>query len=101
MRRPRIAFAVLALLLAACTGYRQDATHRPPPSSGAPEVSTGPTADSGAHPSALARTVVAVGSKSRGDLPALGALTGVVLLVALGLGLYTIALVYRDPPHEP
>jgi hypothetical protein len=101
MRRLRIAFAMLALLLAACTGYRQDATHRPPPSAGAPEVSTGPTADPAAHPSALARTVVAVGTRSRGDLPVLGVATGVMLLVALGLGLYTIALVFRRPPHEP
>jgi hypothetical protein len=101
MRRLRIAFVVLGLLLAACTGYRQDATHRPPASAGAPAVSTGPTADPDAHPSALARTVVAAGTRSRGDLPALGVLTGVILLVALGLGVYTIALVYRHPPREP
>jgi hypothetical protein len=100
MRRLPIAFVVLALLLAACTGYRFDATHRPPPSAGAPGVSTGPTADPGAHTSALPRAVVALGTRSRGDVPALGVLTGVMLLAALGLGLYTLALVYRHPPRE-
>jgi hypothetical protein len=100
MRRLQIAVAGLGLLLAACTGYRYDATHRPPPSAGVPGVSTGPTADPDAHASALPRAVVALGTKSRGNPPALGVLTGVMLLAALGLGVYTLALVYRRPPRE-
>ena len=100
MRRPRFLLAVLALVLAGCTGYLQDATHRPGPSAGTPSASTGPTADPEAHTSALPRAVVALGRESRGDLPILGFLTGSVLLVALVLGVYTIALAYRRPTPE-
>jgi hypothetical protein len=38
-----------------------------------------------------------MGRNSKGDLPVLGVLTGSVLLMALGLGVYTVALVYRRP----
>jgi hypothetical protein len=39
-----------------------------------------------------------MGRTAKGDLPALGVLTGSVLLVALVLGVYTVRLVYRRPP---
>jgi hypothetical protein len=93
---------VLLLLIAAvsgCTGYRQDATHRPGPSAGAAASSTGPTADPDAYSSALPRAVVRMGTKSRGDLPALGVLAGAVLVAAAALGVYTVRLVYRRPPR--
>jgi len=93
---------VLFLLIAAvggCTGYRQDATHRSGPSAGAAVSSTGPTADPDAYSSALPRAVIRMGTRSRGNLPALGVLTGAVLVVAMGLGVYTIRLVYRRPPR--
>jgi len=95
MRRSVGVLVVLLALVAGCTGYRQDATHRSAPSAGAAVSSTGPTADPDAHVSALPRAVVRMGQRWRGDLPPLGALTGAVLLGALGLGVYTIALVYR------
>ena len=94
-----LALLVLALsLVTACSGYRQDATHRSAPSAGAPESATGPTADPDARASALPRAVVAMGRSARGDLPVLGVLTGAVLLTALGLGVYTVRLVYRPLP---
>ena len=94
MGRVGVLLALLALVTG-CAGYRQDATHRSAPSSGAAASSTGPTADPAAHVSALPRAVVRMGQNWRGDLPPLGVLTGVVLLVAAGLGVYTVALVYR------
>ena len=96
MRRLTLALVVLALA-SGCAGYRQDATHRSAPSAGAAVSATGPTADPEGHTSALPRAVVAMGRTSKGDLPVLGALTGSVLLMALGLGVYTVALVYRRP----
>jgi ABC-type enterochelin transport system substrate-binding protein len=97
MRRLAIVLVVVTAV-SGCAGYRQDATHRSAPSAGAASSATGPTADPDAHLSALPRAVVAMGRNARGDLPALGVLTGVVLLTALGLGVYTIRLVYRRPP---
>ena len=96
MRRFAVVLAVLALVTG-CAGYRQDATHRSAPSAGADVSSTGPTADPEAHLSALPRAVVRMGRDSRGDLPALGVLTGSVLLAALVLGVYTVRLVVRRP----
>ena len=99
-----LALLLVALSIAtACSGYRQDATHRSVPSAGAPESATGPTADPDAHVSALPRAVVAMGRNARGDLPLLGVLTGTALLTALGLGVYTVRLVYRrlPPRHGP
>jgi hypothetical protein len=40
-----------------------------------------------------------MGTKSRGDLPALGVLAGAVLVAAAALGVYTVRLVYRRPPR--
>ena len=97
MRRLSLALVVLALV-SGCAGYRQDATHRSAPSAGAAVSATGPTADPDAHVSALPRAVVAMGRSAKGDLPLLGILTGSVLLAALALGVYTVALVYRRPP---
>ena len=89
------AVLILAVLVAGCSGYRQDATHRSAPSAGAAVSATGPTADPDAYHAALPRAVLKMGRDAKGDLPVLGALTGTVLLVALGLGLYTIALIHR------
>lgn len=94
MRRVGV-LLLLLLLVTGCAGYRQDATHRSAPSAGAAASSTGPTADPDAHTSALPRAVVRMGQRWRGDLPPLGVLTGAVLLAGLGLGVYTVALVYR------
>ena len=94
MRRLAAALAVLVVFAAGCSGYRQDATHRSAPSAGAAVSATGPNAEPDAH-SALPREVLKLGRESKGDLPLLGFLTGSVMLVALGLGLYTIALVSR------
>jgi hypothetical protein len=101
MRRLPVTLVALGLSLAACNaaGYRQDASHRPTtPSSGVPEVSTGPTADPAAHPAGLPRAVVGMGRRWGGDLPPLGFLTGAVLLVALGLGVYTVLVGFRRSP---
>jgi hypothetical protein len=73
--------------------------HRPThPSAGAPEASTGPTADPDAH-AALPRALIARGREWRGNVWPLGVLTGALLGVAAVLGLYTLALVYRHPPR--
>jgi uncharacterized protein YceK len=98
MQRVSLALVVLALL-GGCAGYRQDATHRSAPSAGSEVSATGPTADPDAHTSALPRAVIAMGRTAKGDLPALGVLTGSVLLAALVLGVYTVRLVYRRPPR--
>jgi len=95
MRRLAAALAVLVVFAAGCSGYRQDATHRSAPSAGAAVSATGPNADPDAYHAALPRAVLKAGRDAKGDLPVLGYLTGSVLLVALGLGLYTIALVSR------
>jgi|SRR5882762_371439 len=95
MRRLGVVLVILALVTG-CSGYRQDATHRSAPSAGADVSSTGPTADPDAHLSALPRAVVRMGRDAGGDLPVLGVLIGAVLLVALGLGVYTVGLVYRQ-----
>lgn len=87
---------MILALVTGCSGYRQDATHRSAPSAGADVSSTGPTADPDAHLSALPRAVVRMGRDAGGDLPVLGVLIGAVLLVALGLGVYTVGLVYRQ-----
>jgi hypothetical protein len=95
MRMRRLAAVLVLLILAAgCSGYRQDATHRSAPSAGAASSATGPNADPEAH-SALPREVLRMGRESKGDLPILGIVAGAVLVVALGLGVYTIALAYR------
>jgi len=95
MRRLAAALAVLVVFAAGCSGYRQDATHRSAPSAGTAVSATGPNADPDAYHAALPRAVLKAGRDAKGDLPVLGFLTGSVLLVALGLGLYTIALVSR------
>jgi len=103
MRRLGIAL-IIAGLLAGCDGggYWHDVTHRPrTPGSGSLQEATGPTVDPAAPDthSALPRAALELGRRSAGDPPLLGILTGSVLLIALGLGIYTIRLAYRRPPR--
>jgi hypothetical protein len=100
MQRLCTLLVLLALTACSAPGYRQDALHRSPASAGAPEVSTGPTADPDAHGSALPRALVARGRDWRGNVVPIGVMTGIVLLAALGLGVYTIVIAFRRPPER-
>jgi len=105
MRRLGLALVLAGALTAACDGggYWHDATHRPAtPGSGSPQEATGPTMDPAAAEShsALPRAALQLGRRWRGDPPVLGIVTGSVLLVALGLGVYTILLAYRRSPRD-
>ena len=97
MRRLSAVLALLALTACNVSGYRQDALHRAGPSAGAPEASTGPTADPDAYASALPRALIARGREWRGNVVPLGVLTGMVLLASLALGVYTIVTAVRPP----
>jgi hypothetical protein len=59
------------------------------------DVSTSPAGVPDVTPSALPQKVLQEGREFRGNPLPLGVLTGAVLLVALGLGVYTLVLVYR------
>jgi hypothetical protein len=59
-------------------------------------VPTSPAGYDDEAPSALPLKVIEWGRQFRGNPIALGVLTGAALLVALGLGAYTLHLVHRD-----
>jgi hypothetical protein len=64
------------------------------------DVPTSPAGDVDAAQSGLPAKVVLRAREFRGNPISLGVLTGVILLTALGLGIYTVMLVYRQPDSD-
>ena len=65
------------------------------------DVPTSPAGFSGNAPAAgLLQAIVQHGRAFRGNPLSLGIFTGILLVVALGLGAYTIRLTYRHPHDD-
>jgi hypothetical protein len=90
MMRLAIAVVVASILLGGCGS-------RPEPSGGVNLglLPTSPAGFSDDAPASLPEKIIHRAREFRGNPLPLGILTGVVLLVALGLGVYTVGVAYR------
>jgi hypothetical protein len=97
MRLLALVLALLGAVLGGC-GHRDE--RAPGQASGIFGLGAKPTSPAGVGSEAaatLAERVVQYGRQFRGNPIPLGVLIGAVLLVALGLGIYTIRVAYHPP----
>jgi hypothetical protein len=97
MMRLALVLALLGVVLGGC-GHRNE--RAPGQASGTFSLGAKPTSPAGVGSdtaATLAERIVQRGRQFRGNPLPLGVLTGSVLLVALGLGVYTIRVAYHPP----
>jgi hypothetical protein len=92
---------VLATLLQSGCGGPATAPEAAAPGPTLTDVPTSPAGFSDQRPAGLLLTIVQWGRQFRGNPLPLGVATGTMLLVALGLGVYTLRLVGDDRSARP
>jgi hypothetical protein len=98
MGRHPLLLVLAVLLLAGCTGRAASTPEAPSPGPVSTDVSTSPAGVSDQAPSGLLLAIVQWGRQFRGNPIPLGVVTGVLLFVALGLGVYTLRLPGPENP---
>jgi hypothetical protein len=95
MGRLALALIVAAALVGGC-GYRTEPAPGATSGGVVTDVPTSPAGFADKTPTTLVQRLVQHGRAFRGNPIPLGILTGIVLLAALGLGVYTLSLVRRQ-----